>query len=79
VQAEAGGMHLTARLSARLAARMNDTQVSHKAGGAGLVLPALSTYCAVSADHQGLLMGYSGFDEKELDAACAKLADLLQA
>jgi len=79
VEPEAGGMHLTARLSAGLAARMNDIQVSRKAGEAGLVLPALSSYCAGPADHQGLLMGYSGFDEKELDAACAKLADLLQA
>ncbi len=79
VQAEAGGMHLTARLSAGLAARMNDVQVSEKAREAGLVLPALSSYCSASADHQGVLMGYSGFDEAELNAACAKLADLLQA
>ncbi|MEO1159940.1 MAG: PLP-dependent aminotransferase family protein [Pseudomonadota bacterium] len=79
VQAEAGGMHLTARLSASLAGRMNDVQVSHKAREAGLVLPALSGYCAGSAGHQGLLMGYSGFDETELDAACAQLAGLLQA
>ena len=78
VQAEAGGMHLTARLSASLAARMNDVQVSHKAREAGLVLPALSSYCAGSASYQGLLMGYSGFDESELDTACAKLAGLLQ-
>jgi GntR family transcriptional regulator/MocR family aminotransferase len=79
VQAEAGGMHLTARLSTGLAARMNDVQVSHKAREAGLVLPALSSYCAGSASYQGLLMGYSGFDESELDTACAKLAGLLQA
>jgi DNA-binding transcriptional MocR family regulator len=57
---------------------MNDVQVSQKAGEAGLVLPALSSYCVGAARHQGLLMGYSGFDEKELDAACAKLASLLQ-
>jgi GntR family transcriptional regulator/MocR family aminotransferase len=78
VEVEAGGMHLTARLSAGLAARMNDMQVSQKARDAGLVLPALSSYCVGAASHQGLLMGYSGFDEAELDAACAKLADLLQ-
>ena len=78
VQAEAGGMHLTARLAAGLAARMNDVQVSRKARDAGLVLPALSGYCARSANCQGLLMGYSGFDETELDAACAQLAGLLQ-
>ena len=78
VQPEAGGMHLTARLSAFLAGRMNDVQVSYVAREAGLVLPALSGYCAGSDGHQGLLMGYSGFDETELDAACAQLASLLQ-
>lgn len=78
VQAEAGGMHLTATLSAALSARMSDTEVSQRATEAGLVLPALSSYSAASAGHQGLLMGYSGFDETELDSACATLAGLLQ-
>ena len=78
VQPEAGGMHLTARLCAGLAQRMNDVQISHKALDAGLMLPALSRYCAGPVKHQGLLMGYSGFDNAELDAACAKLAGLLQ-
>jgi len=78
VQPEAGGMHLTAQLGAGLAVRMSDVEVSQKASEAGLVLPALSGYCAGSARHQGLLMGYSGFDEAELDAACEKLAGLLQ-
>lgn len=79
VQPEAGGMHLTARLGAGLAARMSDVEVSRKAGEAGLVLPALSGYCTGSSRYQGLLMGYSGFDETELDAACEKLAAILQA
>ncbi len=78
VQPEAGGMHLTARLCAGLAQRMSDVQISHKARETGLMLPALSRYCAGPAKHQGLLMGYSGFDHAELDAACVKLASLLQ-
>ena len=79
VQPEAGGMHLTVRLGAQIAMRMSDVDVSRKAREAGLVLPALSDYCAGSGHHQGLLMGYSGFDEVELDAACEKLAAILQA
>jgi GntR family transcriptional regulator/MocR family aminotransferase len=79
VQAEAGGMHLTARLSDELAARIGDVQVSQRAAAAGLLLPALSSYGAASAGYQGVLMGYSGFDETELDAACATLAGVLQA
>ena len=79
VQPEAGGMHLTARLGAQIAMRMSDVDVSRKAREAGFVLPALSDYCAGSGHHQGLLMGYSGFDEVELDAACEKLAAILQA
>lgn len=79
VHPEAGGMHLTARLGASLAARMSDFEVSQRARDAGLVLPALSGYSAGSCRHQGLLMGYSGFDEAELDAACQKLAAVLQA
>ncbi len=79
VQAEAGGMHLTARLSDALSARMSDVEVSQRAAAAGLLLPALSSYSAATAGHQGVLMGYSGFDEVELDTACATLAGLLQA
>ena len=78
MQPEAGGMHLTAQLGAGLAVRKSDVDVSQKAREAGLVLPALSRYCTGSVCHQGLLMGYSGFDETELDAACEKLAATLQ-
>jgi GntR family transcriptional regulator/MocR family aminotransferase len=78
VRPEAGGMHLTARLGAGLAVQMSDAEVSRKAGEAGLVLPALSGYCTGSSRHRGLLMGYSGFDETELDGACEKLAGILQ-
>lgn len=79
VEPEAGGMHLTARLSPGLAARMNDVELCGLARRNGLSLRPLSSFCHGEASMQGVLMGYSGFDETELDAACRKLAGLLQA
>ncbi|MEE4237419.1 MAG: PLP-dependent aminotransferase family protein [Anderseniella sp.] len=79
VEPEAGGMHLTARLSPGLAARMNDVELSGLARRNGLSLRPLSSFCHGKAAMQGVLMGYSGFDETQLDTACRKLARLLQA
>jgi GntR family transcriptional regulator/MocR family aminotransferase len=79
VEPEAGGMHLAARLSPALAARMDDVELSQLAGRNGLALKPLSSFCHGNARMQGVLLGYSGFDETELEAACRKLAGLLQA
>ncbi len=78
VEPEAGGMHLTARLAPALAARMTDADLSGLARGHGLTLSALSSFYRGTAPGQGVLMGYAGFDETELDAACSKLAGLLR-
>ncbi len=78
-EAEAGGMHLTVRMDPSLSARMSDVEVSAAGSGAGLTLPALSRYCALEPAEQGLLMGYCGFDEDEMEAACIALAKLLKA
>jgi GntR family transcriptional regulator/MocR family aminotransferase len=72
-------MHLAARLSPALAARMDDVELSQLAGRNGLALKPLSSFCHGKARMQGVLLGYSGFDETELDAACRKLGGLLQA
>jgi GntR family transcriptional regulator/MocR family aminotransferase len=72
-------MHLVARIAPELAWRMNDVQISDCARAAGLALPALSSYCTGPARQQGLLMGYSGFQDEELEAACQRLANALQA
>ncbi len=78
VEPEDGGMHLTARLGPSLAGRMSDSDVAARAAAAGVSLRAVSTFChGVQAD--GLLMGYSGFDEAELEEACIRLAAALQA
>jgi len=79
VQREAGGMHLVARIAPELGWRMNDVQISDCARAAGLALSALSSYCTGPAPQQGLLMGYSGFQDEELEAACQRLANALQA
>lgn len=78
VQRETGGMHLLARLAPDLASRMSDVEVSVLAHECGISLPALSHYSKNDGCQQGLLMGYSGFDENELEAACIKLAELLK-
>jgi GntR family transcriptional regulator/MocR family aminotransferase len=58
---------------------MSDVELSDLARANGLSLKPLSSFCHGPARMQGVLMGYSGFDETELDAACRKLASLLQA
>lgn len=79
VEPEAGGMHLTAHFTCELAARMNDVELCELTQRNCLLLRPLSSFCHGTARMQGVLMGYSGFDETELDAASRKLAGLLQA
>jgi GntR family transcriptional regulator/MocR family aminotransferase len=80
VEPEAGGMHLDSTpVATPLAQRMSDVQLSDLARPNGLSLKPLSSFCHGPSRMQGVLMGYSGFDEAELDAACRKLASLLQA
>lgn len=77
VEAQASGMHLVAALGPKLDG-WSDVAIAEHAESTGLELRPLSRFYRHSVKRQGLVMGYSGFDADELDAACAKLAEVLK-
>lgn len=81
---DAAGLHLVARPTPELAARMDDTEAAARAAAAGLATPALSSYhldrrCGGSgAPEQGLLLGYAAVTEPEIEAGIETLARALR-
>ncbi len=73
------GMHLIARLSPRLAVRMDDNAASQRAARAKITAMPLSLYYESKPTEQGLVLGYAGFDEDAIDAAAYRLAAALRA
>jgi GntR family transcriptional regulator/MocR family aminotransferase len=47
------------------------------AGESGVDLPRLSLYCLESVREDGLIMGYAGFTEKEVEDSILRMADLV--
>jgi GntR family transcriptional regulator/MocR family aminotransferase len=70
-------MHLIARLTPALSARMDDREASRRAAGAGITALALSSYYAGAPGEQGLVLGYAGFDAGLIDGAARALAKAL--
>lgn len=73
------GLHLVARLTPGLAARMDDRQAAARAHAAGIAAPALSSYFLEKPTAQGLLLGYAAADDGEITRGAAKLAAALGA
>lgn len=57
---------------------MDDREAEALARAAGLSAPALSAYFVGPPTHEGLLLGYAGFDEETIDDAIARLAGSLR-
>ena len=70
-------MHLVARLDTHL--KLSDQEVSKRAGEQGIVLPALSGFYRGAHPQQGVLMGYAGLSEAEIQAGVSKLIEILDA
>jgi GntR family transcriptional regulator/MocR family aminotransferase len=79
VTAEEAGMHLVAGLAPALAARMDDTEAAAVAARAGIVVSPLSRYYAGRPRRQGLLLGYAGFPDCEIERKAKALARALAA
>ncbi len=81
VPADEAGLHLVARLTPALAARMDDKQAMVRAHAAGITAPALSGYFLETPpkkpNAQGLLLGYAAANESEITRAAKKLAAAL--
>jgi GntR family transcriptional regulator / MocR family aminotransferase len=74
-EADEAGMHLVVQLDRNL--KLTDGQAAARADAAGLSAPALSGYFFDQAARQGLVLGYTGFDEREIDSGLKKLASVL--
>ncbi|ETD90606.1 MocR-like pyridoxine biosynthesis transcription factor PdxR [Rhodobacter capsulatus] len=75
---DASGMHLVAPLAAALRARSSDAEIVLRGADRGLTLKALSAHAQLPAPPQGLVLGYTAFDEAQIRAAAARLCDLLR-
>jgi GntR family transcriptional regulator/MocR family aminotransferase len=78
VAPEPAGMHLVAGQTPALARRMDDREASLRALRHGVHAPALSEYYGGTPRRQGLLLGYAGFTEAEIETAVRALARALQ-
>jgi GntR family transcriptional regulator/MocR family aminotransferase len=72
-----GGMHLIARPVAAIAATFDDRAVTAAAAQAGIAVSPFSACYAGRRRRHGLILGYAGTPEGEIDAACATLARVL--
>lgn len=74
-----GGMHVIARPAARIARRFDDVAVTAAAAAAGLTVQPLSVCYAGRGRRHGLILGYAGTPEAEIDRALLKLRDVVLA
>ena len=70
---DAGGMHLIAKPVGALAKSFDDLAVTKAAAAAGLVVQPLSVCYAARPKRHGLILGYAGTPEAEIDRAVATL------
>lgn len=74
VSKASSGMHLIGWL----AEGFNDLEVAEKAFENGLNLTPLSSYCIETKLPAGVILGYTGFDEKEIKVGIMKLKEILE-
>ncbi|WP_439611958.1 PLP-dependent aminotransferase family protein [Reyranella sp.] len=77
VAPDPGGMHLIASPTPRLGPRFDDVVVTAAAAAAGLIVQPLSVCYAGPARRHGLILGYAGTPEAEIDRAVLKLRDVV--
>ncbi len=72
-----GGMHLIATPVGTLAKTFDDVAVTRAAAAAGLVVQPLSVCYAGKPKRHGLILGYAGTPEPDIDPAIRKLRRVL--
>lgn len=70
------GMHLVATFAGRLDGA-DDTRIARRCAEAGIDVPPLSGFYRGDIKRNGLLLGYAGWPEEELEGAVGKLAGVL--
>lgn len=72
------GMHIVVGLTPRLSAEHTDDEICRHLSGQGIQAQALSGYYAPGTEAgEGLLLGFSGFEEPELERAVGAMAATL--
>ncbi|MFM9942844.1 MAG: PLP-dependent aminotransferase family protein [Hyphomicrobiaceae bacterium] len=71
------GMHLVALLAPKLKRRMSDREAADRARRAGIATSALADYCTLTPTASGLILGFAGFPEADLQSAADRLAKAL--
>lgn len=77
VAPDPGGMHVIASPSPQLARRFDDVAVTAAAAAVDLIVQPLSVCYAGRARRHGLILGYAGTPEAEIDRALLKLRDVV--
>ncbi len=77
INPDPSGMHIVAGLGRKLRAGITDTEVAAHCVEAGLGVRALSAHAVLPNPPQGLLLGYTAYDEPEIDAAVETLGRVL--
>ncbi|VAV91034.1 Transcriptional regulator, GntR family domain / Aspartate aminotransferase [hydrothermal vent metagenome] len=72
-----GGMHLVGEIGKKLCGKMSDTEICQRADEVGVILRPLSESYNGKPARQGLIAGYAGFDENQLNWAIKRLARAL--
>ncbi len=72
-----GGMHLIGKICSSLENNVSDVEICRVAEKAGISLIPLSSAYRLGKGRQGLIAGYAGFDEQELERAARCLAECL--
>ncbi|KAF0104820.1 MAG: GntR family transcriptional regulator / MocR family aminotransferase [Rhodospirillaceae bacterium] len=72
-----GGMHVIARPTPEIARRFDDVAVTAAASAEGLTVQPLSVCYAGRVQRHGLILGYAGTPEAEIDLALVKLRDVV--
>ena len=71
------GIHLIARFSEAMCARMTDAEASRRAAAAGIGVNPLSRYYVEGPAQHGLVFGYAGMAETAIERRVAELATVL--
>lgn len=69
------GLHAVADI---LVPKLRDTAITDAAGAAGVVVTPLSSFDSAKPHRNGLLLGFAGVGEREIDRATAKLAAVIE-
>ena len=77
VAPDPGGMHVIASPTLQIARRFDDVAVTAAAAAKGLTVQPLSVCYAGRARRHGLILGYAGTPEAEIDRALLRLHDVV--